>query len=393
MRKVMTACVPFIVLLAAWVAASQAVRFTDALNSAVLVIPFVIAGLAIFMSIRYQNSSSFFFVCFILLSYILIKFSSAKDAMIVEAVTEISILIPINAVWLAFIKERGIFTRYGANKAIIIAVQFIWILVNILIKGKAAVGRLNPESVIALQAPAIVLYVLAIGFLLANYVLKGNHMHLVFISVLISIYIALYFAHNPIVIAIFLTSAFVMIVAALFEVLHSLAFYDILTGVFTRRALEQELAKLGNKYSIAMADIDHFKRINDKYGHDVGDEVLKMVASIVDKVSGRFKTFRYGGEEFVIILQGQGCTESMPLLERIRKAVECRPFIVRSENRPKKKPDKITGDSKGKGHINITISIGVAQRTESVRNARDVIKKADEALYKSKCGGRNRISM
>lgn len=393
MRKIITALVPFAVLLIAWVTASRAALFSDALESVILVLPFVIAVLALFMSIWYQNSSSFFLIAFILLSYILVKVSAAQDAMLIEAVMEISILMPINAVWLGFIRERGIFSSYGANKAIIVAVQLIWILINVLSKNKAVAGYvLRPDNVIIMQAPAIILYVLAIGFLLANYVLKGHHMYLAFILVLISTYISLYFAHRPVIIAIFLSAAFIMMVTALFEVSYSLAYYDSLTGILSRRALEQELLKLGSHYSIAMVDIDHFKRVNDTYGHDVGDDVLKMVASLVDKASGRSKAFRYGGEEFVIILQGQGCAEAMPVLERIRKVVEHRPFVLRSENRPQKKPEKKTGDSKGKGRINITISIGVAQRTESVKNAEDVIKKADEALYKSKCGGRNCVS-
>ena len=313
--------------------------------------------------------------------------------MLIEAVTEISILIPINAVWLAFIRERGIFSSYGINKAIIVAVQIIWILINMLAKAKTVAGyALSQENVINVRAPAIILYVLAIGFLLTNYILKGHHMHLVFITILITTYISLYFAHRPVIIAVFLSAAFIMMVTALFEVSYSLAFYDTLTGILSRRALEQELGKLGNRYSIAMVDIDHFKRVNDTYGHDVGDDVLKMVASLVDKVSGRAKAFRYGGEEFVIILQGQGCTEVMPVLERVRKAVERRPFVLRSEDRPKRKPEKVIGESKGKGRINITVSIGVAQRTEGVKDAWDVIKKADEALYKSKCGGRNCVS-
>ena len=171
-----------------------------------------------------------------------------------------------------------------------------------------------------------------------------------------------------------------------------MAFYDTLTGVLSRRAFEQELDRLGKQYCIAMVDIDHFKRVNDGYGHDVGDEVLKMVASILNKVSYRARTFRYGGEEFAIIFQGQRMSEVMTLLERVRKAVERRPFIIRSDSRPEKKPEKITGYSGGKGRINVTVSIGVAQKTESLKTALDVVKKADEALYRAKSGGRNRVS-
>lgn len=389
----MLALVPLIVLLAAWAAASRAESMTDSLKSVMLVLPFIIAVLAMFMSLWYQNSSSFFIVLFILISSILIRVSAAKDAMLIEAVTQVAILLPVNVIWLAFITERGIISSYGANKAIIVAVESVWILVSMLSRsGSVADYAPSPDGIVRLPAPAIVLSILAIGLLIVSFIFKNQHLHLVFIAVLISVYISLYFAHRPVIFAIFTASAFIMIVTAMFEVSYSLAFYDTLTGVLSRRALEQELVKLGSRYAIAMVDIDHFKRINDTYGHDVGDEVLKMVASVVDKVSGRAKVFRYGGEEFAIIFPGFGVTEALPALERVRKAVERRPFILRAEDRPKKKPERITGNSKGKGRVNITVSIGAAERTESAKTAHDVIIKADEALYKAKCSGRNRVS-
>ncbi|MDI9514389.1 MAG: GGDEF domain-containing protein [Clostridiaceae bacterium] len=393
MRKIMTGLIPFAVILLAWMTASQAASFNDAVNSVLLVLPFVIAILAIFMSIWYKNSRFFFLTVFILLSYIILKIASSKEAMLIEAVTEISILIPINMIWLAFINERGIITSYGANKAILIGLQIVWVLINILSKSDDPTsGMLSPDHAMAIPAPAIILYILAIGLLLVNYILKGQYIYVVFISVLITTYISLHFAHRPVILAVFTSSVFIVVVSALFEVSYSLAFYDTLTGVLSRRAFEQELDRLGKQYCIAMVDIDHFKRVNDGYGHDVGDEVLKMVASILNKVSYRARTFRYGGEEFAIIFQGQRMSEVMTLLERVRKAVERRPFIIRSDSRPEKKPEKITGYSGGKGRINVTVSIGVAQKTESLKTALDVVKKADEALYRAKSGGRNRVS-
>jgi len=393
MRKFLTALIPFAVILLAWITASQAASFSEAVHSVVLVLPFVMVFLALFMSVWYKNSRFFFLTVFMLIAYIMLKVASRREAMLLEAVTEISILIPINMIWLAFIHERGIITSYGANKAIIIGVQFVWVLINVL--GKSAdltTGLLDPARTMPVPAPAIVLYVLAIGFLMLNYILKVQYVYVVFISIMITTYISLHFAHRPLTLAIFTSSVFVIVVSALFEVSYSLAFYDILTGVLSRRAFEQELAKLGRQYCIAMVDIDHFKRVNDTYGHDVGDEVLKMVSSILKKISYRARTFRYGGEEFAIIFPGQELAEVVPVLERVRKAVERRPFILRAEDRPKKKPEKITGSSAGRGQLNITVSIGVAQKTDSLKTPMDVVKRADEALYRSKNNGRNRVS-
>jgi diguanylate cyclase (GGDEF)-like protein len=393
MRKLTTGLIPFAVILLAWFTASKAASFNDAVNSVMLILPFVIAVLALFMSIWYKNSRFFFLTVFMLISYIVLKIAAAKEAMLMEAVTAISILIPINLVWLAFISERGIITGYGANKAILIGIQLAWVLVSVLGKSEdPAAGMLSPDQAMSIPAPAIILYILAIAFLLINYILKGQYIFVVFISILITTYISLHFALRPVILAIFTNSVFIMVVSALFEVSYSLAFYDTLTGVLSRRAFEQELDKLGKQYCIAMVDIDHFKRVNDLYGHDIGDEVLKMVASILNRISYKARTFRYGGEEFAIIFQGQRISDVMTVLERVRAEVEQRPFVIRSENRPQEKPENITGSSKGRGRINITVSIGVAQKTESLKTPPDVIKRADEALYRAKSSGRNRVS-
>ncbi|SHJ00572.1 GGDEF domain-containing protein [Thermoclostridium caenicola] len=394
MRKFMTALIPFAVILLAWITVSQAASFNDAVHAVIVVLPFMIAFMALFMSVWYKNSRFFFLTVFMLIAYIMLNIAAAREAMLVEAVTEISILIPINMIWLAFIHERGIITSYGANKAIIIGIQFVWVLINVLGKSNdTSVGLVNPDQTMPIPAPAIVLYVLAIGFLMLNYILKIQYVYMVFISILLATYISLHFAHRPVTLAIFTSSVFIIVVSALFEVSYSLAFYDTLTGVLSRRAFEQELAKLGRQYCIAMVDIDHFKRVNDTYGHDVGDEVLKMVSSILKKLSYRARTFRYGGEEFAIIFPGQELDEVVPVLERVRKAVERRPFILRAEDRPKKKPEVITGSSAGRGQLNITVSIGVAEKTENLKTPMDVVKRADEALYRSKSNGRNRVSI
>lgn len=393
MRKLVTGLIPFAVIVIAWIAASRAASFTDAANAVMLVLPFVIAFLALFMSVWYKNSRFFFVTVFMLLSYILLRAVFVNEAMLIEAAAAISILIPINMVWLAFVSERGIISVYGAYKALVIGLELLCVLINVVGKsGETASGMLDPDRAMNMQAPAIVLYVLAIGILLMNYILRGEYIFIVFISILITTYISLHFAHRPVIFAIFTGSVFVMVVSALFEVSYSLAFYDILTGVLSRRAFEQELGRLGRKYSIAMVDIDHFKRINDTYGHDVGDEVLKMVASVLSRVLYKARTFRYGGEEFAVIFPGQSMSEVIPVLEDVRKAIEQRPFIIRADNRPKKKPDKITGSSEGKGHINVTVSIGVAQKTRNIKTPAEVVKKADEALYRAKNSGRNCVS-
>jgi diguanylate cyclase (GGDEF)-like protein len=170
-----------------------------------------------------------------------------------------------------------------------------------------------------------------------------------------------------------------------------MAFHDGLTGMPARRALNETLLKLRSQYTVAMSDIDFFKKFNDRYGHDVGDQVLRMVASKLAKVTGGGKAFRYGGEEFTIVFPGRSVDEALPHLERLREAVEATDFGIRGPNRPRKKPEnpkKIKGSNK---KASITISIGVAERNERYMNPQQVIEAADSALYRAKKAGRNRV--
>ena len=89
-----------------------------------------------------------------------------------------------------------------------------------------------------------------------------------------------------------------------------------------------------------MLDIDFFKKFNDRYGHDVGDQVLCMVASHIKRVGGGGRPFRFGGEEFSILFQGKSRDETIPYLENLRESIENAQFALRGKNRPKKPPKR-----------------------------------------------------
>lgn len=159
-----------------------------------------------------------------------------------------------------------------------------------------------------------------------------------------------------------------------------------------RRALKEDLLKLGSRYAIAMLDIDFFKKFNDTHGHDVGDQVLKLVASIIKSVGGGGKAYRYGGEEFTILFPGKKMGDVIPHLEELRETIAKRPFSLRGKDRPVKKPDEVKPGRKPAKQLHITVSIGVSERNEKHKTADEVIKAADTSLYKAKKNGRNRVS-
>ncbi|SFX77805.1 GGDEF domain-containing protein [Marinospirillum alkaliphilum] len=182
--------------------------------------------------------------------------------------------------------------------------------------------------------------------------------------------------------------------AVLHEAFH-MAFRDDLTGLPGRRALNERLQRLGRNYAIAMSDVDHFKKFNDTYGHDIGDQVLKMVAAQLNKVSGGGKAYRYGGEEFTLVFPGKTAEEARPYLEKLREAIEA--YQVRIRDTASRPADNKTGKQKRHGSqadsVSVTISMGVAERTSELNSPEEVIKAADKALYKAKEAGRNRIAL
>jgi len=203
------------------------------------------------------------------------------------------------------------------------------------------------------------------------------------------------------------TAALILVVAVL-EHGYQLATRDELTGLLGRRAFNRVIEQLGRRYAIAMCDIDDFKQFNDLHGHEGGDQVLKMVASMIAKVEGGGQAFRYGGEEFAIVFAGCSAEDAEPFLETLRQEIANRRFVLRGSNRPKKKPrQQPPATQAGRsarpgapahavvGHdgVAITISIGLAEQSKRNSTPQLVLEAADKALYQAKESGRNCVKL
>ena len=169
---------------------------------------------------------------------------------------------------------------------------------------------------------------------------------------------------------------------------YRMAFVDALSGLPNRRALDETLARLSGEYAIAMVDIDHFKQFNDTHGHDAGDRVLQVVAQQLRRThNGR--AFRYGGEEFCLLFTGARAREAAKACEESRARIEASRVRIRSA--PGKQRRKSDNARKDLIEVKVTASIGLATRDGSTRYASEVLKLADQALYKAKAKGRNRV--
>lgn len=160
-----------------------------------------------------------------------------------------------------------------------------------------------------------------------------------------------------------------------------LSITDELTGLSNRRCFDNTLEKeflralrYNNKLTLVMFDIDHFKTVNDTYGHPCGDYILKEVANAALQTFRKTDTvFRFGGEEFVVILTETDIKQSEIPLERFRKTIETLDLTYQNQQ------------------INITVSIGACQLDQSIGKKEEFLQKADNALYDAKNSGRNKV--
>jgi diguanylate cyclase len=168
------------------------------------------------------------------------------------------------------------------------------------------------------------------------------------------------------------------------ETIRREALTDGLTGLANRKAFDDEITTLAQEsdendqiFTMLMVDIDHFKSFNDNFGHQVGDQVLRLVArTLVDGVKGKDIAARYGGEEFAILLPQTDLNSGIIVAENLRKAVASKDVINRN-----------TGEKLSR----ITMSVGVAERYKK-EPVEELIERADAALYTAKHNGRNQVA-
>ncbi len=312
------------------------------------------------------------------------------------AFTLCCLFIPVNLVLNLLIKENG-------SKTLRAWLHYWWLLVQIIVVS-IAISYLSEDSlpyidqwfmprpidglVISNFALGITTVCLVIAFLKLAHRSTSLTIGL-FFSFVASIF-PLVFLDREAISSVFFTASMLIVLFSSFRASHELAYRDELTGLLGRRMLFERLAGLSKNYTLAMVDIDHFKKFNDTYGHDVGDDVLAMVASKLDQVEGGGQVFRYGGEEFTVLFKGKKLDHAIAFLDDIRELIAETPFAIRDKSSREKASKSARKESaKPQNTVQITVSIGVAEKSNQHANAEDVIKDADKALYKAKDKGRN----
>jgi diguanylate cyclase (GGDEF)-like protein len=292
---------------------------------------------------------------------------------------------------LSVIKDRSLLSIHGIYRLVLLfcvgVASYLWFdIANALVVKVSHIEQLTPWlKYITVELPLVLFSLLLVWrclrekslvttALLTSYCIwLGHYYQLITLpwSVLLTLMIMHYF--------------FAVVVDSYF-----LAYRDELTTLPSRRALNQLALSLGRKYTLAMLDIDHFKKFNDTYGHDIGDQVLKLVASKLAQVKGSGKVFRYGGEEFTIVFPGKTTEQALHALEVVRQAVEDYKIVIRQAQRKTKQARTGKKNSEVKT-VSVTISIGLAARTSKLSFVQ-TLKLADQALYRAKKSGRNNVS-
>ncbi|WP_286233031.1 GGDEF domain-containing protein [Thalassotalea sediminis] len=371
------------------------IGFSEALwSSKIMLIEQIVFGLfvvGILFTAQFSRSRYTLMIIGLLIYYLVIQqklveletLSKHKEWIFLSAVFLLSFLVNI--------KDRGLISVHGLLRLLAVAVCIglakVWLMISEYIAAQTILLGW-PEQIstnITLAVPLIftTLYVLYQSI---------RYPSLLIASLLTSLLIATLAYYQqlllPLSVIMLLLLAHYIVVVVIDS--YYLAYRDELTGIPSRRALNQYALSLGRRYCVAMVDIDHFKKFNDSYGHDIGDQVLKLVAAKLATVSEGGKAFRYGGEEFTLIFPRKSGDEATPELERIRQLIADYKIIIRHPVRKSKKA-RGTKPTEQTKTVSVTVSMGVSTR-EDKQSFEQVIKVADQALYRAKKKGRNNVS-
>lgn len=408
LKRVTAIALPAGLLLIAFAAVQKVPQLPDAQRELVFYAPYLALATGLGLSLAFNRGRVFF--ALLLLGAFYLAERNFLALGIGEPVPRTlfllaSVIIPFDLGLFCFMRERGIFSHAGRLRLGFLAAQLIavsWmarfnqdyaavpaLVARPLMQVRFLAGMPLPQS-------AFFLF-LASGSLVGIRALKRRYpIDCAILGTLVALGVALNrigsAGYAP---ALFVTAAALLLTFGVLQDSYSMAFSDDLTGLPSRRALNEQVMGLGRSYAVAMLDVDHFKRFNDTYGHDVGDQVLKMVGAKIAAVKGGGKPFRYGGEEFTIIFPRKVLQQVTPHLEELRQTIGSYQLWIRGADRPK---EAETGKARRGGvptggkSVSVTVSIGVAVSGETLRTPAEVIKAADRALYRAKQRGRNQIA-
>lgn len=359
---------------------------------------------------KFHSSRIFLSLLVVFLAYQATSFVAGQPY-VLTTVVAVAILVPINFILIAFMHERGFAVESIAPICLLFFVESL----TVAVFWGASNGRPSPlvhahhpGDPLSLPRSGVLVLSAAVILLFVRFLLKRKPVESSLLWSLCGVALALRATESPRLSILYWTTSACILAVSIVENSYLLAYHDELTTLPSRRAFNDAMLRLKDPYSIAVVDIDHFKRFNDTYGHDIGDQVLRLVAAKLARVGGGGEAYRCGGEEFMILFPGKTTNDVHKHLEDLRSNIESSEFRVRGNDRRQgaRGPDRRNERSQRrakKGHIirqlaeekaadvlHVTVSLGVAS-SGAKSEADSVLKAADKALYRAKENGRNRV--
>jgi diguanylate cyclase (GGDEF)-like protein len=356
--------------------------------------PWLTLGAGLIVSLAFKRGRALFVVLTLALAYAgfdLFLAHGPRDFAARTVYAALCLFVPFNLALLSVLPERGTLNSYGARRLILLLLEFSATLMLLagdyrritdalyqpLLQADALASRMPQFGIAAIALALVVTVVRAVT--------RAGTIEAAFAAALAA-FAAVCNSIGTLEPFGWFTAAGVIITAGVLQDSYRMAFHDELTGLPGRRALNERLMALDSHYAVAMIDVDRFKLFNDNWGHDVGDQVLKLVASRLQRVGGGGKAYRYGGEEFVIVFAGLRLPEALSHAQALRKDIERYRFEIRA-----RRDRRQSGDGAPR-EASVTVSIGVAATSNWIDAPDAVMGAADAAVYRAKNDGRNRVA-
>lgn len=378
---------------------------------------FAVFGAGILLAWRFHTSRVLFATISILLAHRAIEFFSAGRVSSLGpgriALEAIAFLLPVNFMVASLVRERGLTIHWASSHAVILFCESV-LLAVICRPGSVHGPALLHASLLwralflwtTLPQLGVLSFGVGFGVLLLRFLSYRQPLGSGLLWALAAAFLSLQAGGVGRVADAYMATAGLILLASILEDSYVLAYYDELTRLPSRRAYKEALLRLVEPYTIASVDIDHFKSFNDTYGHETGDQVLRLVAGKLAGVAGGGTAFRVGGEEFSILFSATTTREVVEHLEGLRRAIAEAAFHVRAtpERReaPVRNADRRAASRRraqrtpmppAEQTLSVTVSIGVAESKANKGAVEQVIEAADRALYKAKREGRNRVEV
>jgi diguanylate cyclase (GGDEF)-like protein len=405
--------VPAVILLVTVLAVVATHPLPLSLSGLTVVGPYIVLLLGTAISAWFNRSRALIMLASLLAAYAgyRLAWELGPQSFALQAViTAFAVLVPFNVLLALAFPERGV-RQYRNYRWLLLGLAEILIVIWIAnagrstLSGTAWVGVLNHWSLQFPPTPLVARIMFAAAFVAAlarAWPRRGpkelrkepRPLDIGIAAALVAFFIGCIWAQQPGTFGAFMSAAGVILLAAVLQESHRLAFRDELTNLPSRRALEERLSGLGpTTYAIGMIDVDHFKQFNDAHGHDIGDQVLKLVAARLAAIEGGGTSYRYGGEEFCVLFSERTLEQALPHLEQLRQDIEDYKMAVRGADRPRgREPgSRLRAARAPEKTLSVTVSIGAAERDDTLIKPALVIRAADEALYRAKRAGRNRV--